>query len=52
MTIELVTEYNLQCCSESGRHIYNKEDNIYKPNRCNGRRCYNRYDKHMEIFMK
>ena len=27
--IEFVTEYNLQCCSESRRHIYDKEDNIY-----------------------
>ena len=50
--IKFVTEYHIQCCSESRRHIYDKKDNIYTPNRWNGRRCYNRYDKYMEKFKK
>ena len=43
--VEFVKEYNVQYCSESTRNIYNTKHNIYKPNTCNGRRCYNKYEK-------
>ena len=28
--IEFVTEYHKQCCSESGRHIFERKESIYK----------------------
>ena len=48
--IELLTEYHIQCCSESGRDICQRKESMYKGNRWNWRRWYNRYDKHIKKF--
>ena len=50
--IEFVTEYHIQCCSEFGRRIFERKESIYKGNRWNWRRWYNRYDKHMIKILK
>ena len=31
--IELVTEYHMQCCSESRKHICERQENMYKGKR-------------------